>query len=386
MASLLSTLFASRDNYLTEYISKINIANSFPLRHRLNYQEFIGGIGDKSVIISGGTDEERSCMILGMVKSISGRIIILHNGNRYFRAEVIRGMGVKSEDWDCDIYKGMHKTQILSLLSGEVKDEELLFFYAYAFDVCEVLGLPVSIDGVRQIDWLGISWQQELLENISQRNRAHDLLNRFDKDMAERAVKGMCRIERLSRNNGGAGKGLGEILLKDVVLTKEVYGSDSAVTRQCLEAVQALAEEGVQLTLILDDVFLPDMPVIRDNYRNVRLILSADDVTTLSGDMRLTSKSCSMVAFGHANYRSAKLISEIYFGEYDKLENDVTTGDSKTFLTPVTHTMSITVKRGRELRIKPEKIVNLPPGVALVHLSDGQEGTVRIRKDVDAEW
>lgn len=377
MTSLLSTLFASRNTYLTNYISRINKDNAFPMHCRLNYQECINGMGNKSVIVSGGTDEERSTIILGMLKSLSERIVVLHNGNSRLRAESMRIFGVKAENWDSNIYIGMDKVQILSLLSGE--DKELLFFYAYAFEVCEVLGMPVAIDSIMKIDWLGISWQQDLLANMSQRERALDLLSRFDKEMAERAVQGMCRAERMSRNNSSAGRGIEEILIKDIVLTKEVYGSDSVATKQCFEIVQLLAESGVDLTLVLDDVFLSEVSLIRDNFRNVRLIISADDVTTLSSDMRLTNRNCSVVVFSHTNYKSAKTISEVYFGEFDKLMNDVTTGESKAFLASTTHNTSVTVRHGRELRLKPEQIVNLPLGVAYVHMVNGQEGVISIR-------
>lgn len=381
MASLLSTLFSSRDSYLSNHISKINNDNSFPIHYRFGYEELIRGMSSKSVIVSGGMDIERSVFLLSTIKSSCDRTIILHNGNSYLNSAYIQKCGVQAEDWDSNIYKGMNKTQMLSLLAAEEKDEELLFFYAYAFEVCEVLGIPVSLESINSIDWLGISWQEALLMKTSQRERALDLLSRFDKQMAENAVKGMCRIERLSRSNNNKGKGIDAILSNNIVLTKEVHGSNSILTKQCFEVVEALAESGVKFTLILDDVFLPEISLIRDNYKNVRLILSAEDITQLSHNMMFMNRNYSVIVFGHTNYGSAKKISEAHFGEYDKLMNDITTGNSKTFLASTTYNASTTVRRCRELRLKPEEIVNLPFGIAVVHLINGQEGTICIRQN-----
>lgn len=381
MASLLSTLFSSRDSYLTNHISKINCDNSFPVHYKLKYDELIHDMGDKSLLVSGGTDEERSILLMSVIRSITSKIIVLHNGNRFLKADSMKKCGIQAEEWDGNIYKGMNKAQIISLLAGEKTDDELLFFYAYAFEVCEVLGVPVSVERINSIDWLGVKWQQDLLMNVSQRDRALDLLSRFDKQMAEKAVKGMCRVERLSRSIlSNHGKGLTDILDKEtVVLTKEVYGSNSYVTRQCIEAIQALAESGVQLTLILDDVYLPDSFLIKDNFRNIRLILAADDITQFDSGMHLTNRKCNVVVFNHTSFGSAKVISGTYFGEYDKLVNDLTSGQSKSFLDATTYNNSMTVRHGRELRLEPEYIVNLPTGVAFVHLVNGQEGVVCLR-------
>ncbi len=379
MASLLSTLFASRDDYLANHILEINKDNSFPMKHKISYGELISGLGNDSVLVTGGTNKERSLFLLGVLKSLRGKVVLLHNGNSFFKADYIRRCGMAAEEWDDNIYKDMNKSQIISLLSGEKEDNELLFFYAYAFEVCEVLGIPVSIEGIKSIDWLNDEWQQELLRKPSQRDRAHDLLRRFDKQMAESAVKAMGRTERLSRTRGiNHGVGIRGVLESDILLTKEVHGSTSLVTKQCFEAVQALAESGVQLTLVLDDVFLPDVAMIKDNLRNIRLVFAANDISQLTSDMHLTNRECSVIVFKHKNYKSAKIISETYFGEYDKLENDLCIGQSKSFMSPATYNKAMTIRRGRDLRLKPEYIAKLPRGLAFVSLVDGQEGIVRL--------
>lgn len=382
MASLVSTLFSSRERYLSDHIASMNCDHSFPIHNKIRYDDFFYCMGDKSLLVSGGSDEERSLLLLNMIRMTAGKIVVLHNGNRFLKAENITKCGIYAEEWDGNIYKGMNKAQMISLLSGEKADDELLFFYAYAFEVCEVLGIPATVEGIHSIDWLGIKWQQDLLANTSQRDRALDLLSRFDKQMAEKAIKGMCRVERLSRGRVIAcGKGISDILDKDIVLTKEVYGSNSSITKQCMEAIQALAESGVQFSLILDDVYIHDSPLIKDNFRNVRLILSADDITQLDSNMQLTNRKCNVVIFNHTNFGSAKVISETYFGEYDKLVHDLTSGQSRSFWNPTTYNHGLTVRRGRELRLKPEYIVNLSPGLAFAHMINGQEGVVCLRQN-----
>ena len=380
MASLLSTLFADRNDYLANHILEINKDHSFPMKHKISYSELISGLRNDSVLVTGGTNEERSLFLLGVIKSLRGKVVLLHNGNSFLKAGYIRRCGVAAEEWDDNIYKDMDASQIISLLSGEKEDDELLSFYAYAFEVCKVLGFPVSIEGIKKIDWLNDEWQHELLKKPFQRDRALDLLRRFDEQMAERAVKAMGRTERLSRTRDiNHGVGIRGVLESDILLTKEVHGSTSLVAKQCFEAIRALAESGVQFTLVLDDVFLPDEALIKDNLRNVRLILAADDITQLTSDMRITNRKCGIVAFNHSTYDSSEIISKKYFGEYGKLESDLCLGENKAYLNSTTYTKALTVRRGRDLRLKPEYITKLPVGTAVVHLVGGQEGIVCIR-------
>ena len=52
-----------------------------------------------------------------------------------------------------------------------------------------MLNKPTTVQGMYSIDWLGIGWQQELLTSPFNRDRALDLLNRYDRNMAEKLLR-----------------------------------------------------------------------------------------------------------------------------------------------------------------------------------------------------
>ena len=377
MAGLLTTLFASNETYLAKHVNSINRNQAFPARNLVSSSDFITNTSNDSIIVSGGSDEERSVLLLGLVKSSPGCVVIIHNGNSYINPEWLRRYGINAALWSDDIYSGLTKPQILSILTSDTNENDLAFFYSYALEVCEVLNKPMTIQGMYSIDWLGTGWQQELLTVPLQRDRALDLLNRYDKNMAEKAVKGLCRLERLSRIYGNNGVSLTEGFRNGNVIIKKVYGSASATCRQCLEIVQAEAESGQMFTLILDDVYL-DVPIIRDNFRNVRLVLSGADVSQYSENFRITNRQCSIVAFKHSNCRSCKAISETYFGEYDRLYSETSRGYSKKILEPKTYSTSVTVRQNRDTRLKPELLNTIAYGCAFVRTQNGIEGYISI--------
>ena len=379
MANLLSTLFASNEMYLSKHVSGLNKRQTFPVRNRIPMREFLSGVSRDSILISGGTDEERSVFLTGIVRAFPGCTVMLHNGNPYMTVERLRHYGINAENWHDNIYEGMTKAQMISLLTENEKDDDLSFFFSFALEVCEVLGKPLTLASLSQIDWLGIGWQEKLLSVRGQRERAMDLLSRYDRHMAASSVRGMCRIERLTRSHGNAnGTSVDSGLRNGRVVVKAVYGSQSAITKQCLAIVQEKAEEGQNFTLVLDDVYV-DAPIIRDNFRNVRLILSGADITQYADNMRLTNRVCSVVAFNHAAYGSARAISEYYFGEYDRLYSDISTGNSRSFLSPTTHNKNVTVRQSRDTRLKPENLTAIPVGVAFVKLCNGVEGYLDMR-------
>ena len=63
------------------------------------------------------------------------------------------------------------------------------------------------------------------------------------------------------------------------------------------------------------------------------------------------------------------------------MESDLCLGENKAYLNSTTYTKALTVRRGRDLRLKPEYITKLPVGTAVVHLVGGQEGIVCIRSN-----
>lgn len=377
MINILSTLFDSNETYLSKHVAGINRTQAFPARNYVNSDEFIRNTFKDSIIVSGGSDEERSVLLLGLIRSSQDCVVIIHNGNRYITAERLGRYGINASHWSENIYSGFSKTQLLSILTADNADTDLVFFYSYALDVCEVLNKPMTVQGMYSIDWLGIGWQQELLTNTSNRDRALDLLNRFDRNMAERAVKGVCRLERLSRGNTIGDTSISEGFNNSKVIIKEVYGSNSAMSKQCLEIIQSEAERGQNFTLVLDDVYI-DVPLIRDNFRNVRLILSGTDVSQYQDNMKITNRAYSIVVFNHSNYGSCKAISENWFGEYDRLYSESSSGYSKFFLEPRTYNKSVTVRQNRDTRLKPEMIATIPFGCAFIRSRNGLEGYISV--------
>lgn len=377
MLNVLSTLLDSNETYLSKHVAGINRTQAFPARNRVNSDEFIRNTFNDSIIVSGGSDEERSVLLLGLTRSSQGCVVIIHNGNRYITTERLGRYGINASHWSENIYSGFSKTQLLSILTADETDADLVFFYSYALDVCEVLNKPMTVQGMYSIDWLGIEWQRELLADSYNRDRALDLLNRFDRNMAERAVKGICRLERLSRGNTIGDTSILEGFSNGKVIIKEVYGSNSAMSKQCLEIIQSEAERGQNFTLVLDDVYI-DVPIIRDNFRNVRLILSGTDVSQYQDNMKITNRACSIVAFNHSNYGSCKAISENWFGEYDRLYSESSSGYSKSFLEPRTYNKSVTVRQNRDTRLKPEMIATIPFGCAFVRSRNGLEGYISV--------
>lgn len=377
MSNLLSTLFDSNETYLSKHIAEINRTQAFPARNQVKFNEFISNTYNDSVIVSGGSDEERSLLLLGLTKSSQGCVVIMHNANSYITTERLRRYGINASNWSGNIYSGFSKTQLISVLTADDTDSDLAFFFSYALDVCEVLDKPMTVQEMYSIDWLGIGWQQELLTNPYNRDRAIDLLRRFDRNMAEKAVKGVCKLERLSRGNTIGDLSILDGFNNNTVIIKEVYGSESEMTKQCLEILQAEAEKGKIFTLVLDDVYI-DVPIIRDNFRNVRLIISGTDVSQYKANLNVTNRACSIVAFNHSNYGSCKVISENWFGEYDRLYSETSSGYSKSFFEPRTYNKSVTVRQNRDTRLKPEMIATIPFGCAFIRSCNGLEGYISV--------
>ncbi len=375
MANILTTLFASNEEYLAKRLAEKNDIMAFPAYDRIDYREFVEFTRDGSMLVSGGSDEERSTMLLGMIKNMPESVVILHNGNRYLTPERITRYGKEAVIWDENIYTGMPKLKLLSSLLEDEPDADLVFFYSYALDVCEALHKPMTVQSIYEINWFDIRWMEELKAHCDRIETALDLIHRFDKDMARKAVEGSCRLEKLLRTPGKSGVGLSEGLMCDRAVVKEIYGSSSSMCRQCLELIQAEAEKGRRFTLILDDIYV-DVPIIRDNFRNVRLILSGQDITKYDEDMRITNRNCNIVVFNHPSHMSSKKISEAFFGEYDRLYCDRNSGYSSSFFESKTYNRSINIRQGRDARLKPEYISTISEGCAFIRLINGVEGYI----------
>ncbi len=370
--NMLSTVFMSRDKYMQKYVAERNKSRALPASGTISKSDFYRETNGRGLLISGGCYEERSTLIIGLLSGNQGKVIVIHNGNDHLTAANLRRYSISASDWNTNVYGHDSKQYLLTLLTKDDKDRELAFFWTFSFEVLEVLGLPLTLENLRSIDWLGTDWQEKLYMTYDPYQRNNDLINRFDTKMAERACKAIPKLERLAR-----AQDTGSISLDDWyrsnsrVLTKMVYGSDCETSKLAMEQVEALAQSGARFTLILDDVYLRDVGVIRDNLKNVNLILSAEDVTRF--DERFVNRNCGIVMFRH-NYESAKRLSETYFGSYEKVEYEFNTGKSRSFMSLPTSNDGYTLRKKIELRLKPEDIANLPRGSAYVRLLDGKAG------------
>lgn len=77
MLKVLSTLFDSNETYLSKHVAGINRAQAFPTRNLVNSDEFIRNTINDSIIVSGGSDEERSVLLLGLTRSSQGCVVII---------------------------------------------------------------------------------------------------------------------------------------------------------------------------------------------------------------------------------------------------------------------------------------------------------------------
>lgn len=377
MADLLTTLFGSRDSYLAARVKDLNKSQAYPIRTHVLPSEFLNGTVNDSTLISGGTDEERSTTILAIAKSTPGCVVILHNGNNHLDVQNLNKNGIKAVEWDENIYGGMTKGQMIAVLTNDSEDRDLAFFFAFAFDVLETMNKPITIQNLLALNWLDIGWQQELFMKATDYDKALDIMARYDKAMAERAAKAVRKIEQISRNEGNAGFRLDDAINSGNIIVKEIYGSNSAFCKQCLEIIRAKAETGQKFTLILDGIYL-DSPVIKDDFRNVNLVLAGADISKYTDNMNLTNRACNIVVFNHVNTGSCRILSENYFGEYDRIEKDSTRGYSSAFMQTPTYNNSVTIRRIRDTRLKPELINSLEFGKAFVRLKNGTEGYILI--------
>ena len=373
--SSLTTLFTNNETYLSKHIEDINKSNAFPMR-LIEMNCFISSTNNSSLLISGGNNEERSALLFAICKCVSAyeNVVIIHNGNPLCNTERLNSYGMRSVDWDSNIYKGMAQDKILSLLMSDNEGMELSFFFAFALDVCSAMGKPRNFLEIRKINWLDTTWQYELLGTCDS-DKASDLINRYDRTMAEKAVKSIHKLEKLTRTSGRTGSGIYEAFANNCIAVKEVYGSESETAKQCLEILLELAEKGERFTIILDNVYL-DHSVITDNFRNVRLIISGDDIVKYKDDLKLTRHPCGVVIFNHSEISSCKAIARTFFGDYNHMTVEPTVGFSKTSFQKTTSS-SVTVRRDRDLRLEWIKINNLSPGYALVRIND-LEGIINI--------
>lgn len=378
--NFLSALFSSRQHYLNRTIQANNQLHTFPLRTALQPGEYLERLGSRPLLISGGTEEERG-VLLGdaLARAPAGtRRVILHGGNRALRPEVLAQKGLPTAAWTWDLLAGMTPVQQLAMLTEDGRDRELAPFWALALEICRVLGEPITLDSLAGLDWLGGSWQLRLLRE-AHRDTAMDLLRRYDAGMAARATQAAARLEVL-RRAGGSGTASGLPAAGGTIWSAEIQGGSEALARHRLDLLLDSVERGERLVLAVDGLTLRH-PLLERPIPGVRMLRAAPDLFTLPGGPEaLPVQGCGVVLLRHTAYGSAERLSAHFFGTYECLVTETSTGyqQRSVGLLPEVRNIGMSVRRQRELRLPPRILTILPAGMACAALPDGWEGLLRL--------
>ena len=376
----LSALFSSREHYLNRTIQDNNLLHTFPLRAVCRPEEYFRRLGRGPLLLSGGTEEERAAFLCASLSQNPGRIqrVVLHGGNRGLMPESLALQGLPAAAWTWDLLAGMTPPQQLAVLTGQVRDRELAAFWALALEICRTLGVPVTLDTLAGLDWLGGGWQLRLLREAD-RDTALDLLRRYDAGMAARAAQAAARLEVL-RRSADPSSPPGLPAESGTIWSAAIRGGSEAMARHRLDLLLDYVERGGQLVLAVDGLSLRH-PLLDRPIPGVRLLRAAPDLSALpEGPEALPIQGCGVVLLRHTAYGSAERLSAHLFGTYERLVIEPSTGyqQRSAGLLPDVRNIGMGVRRQREPRLAPRVLTMLPTGTACAALPDGWEGVVQI--------
>lgn len=379
--NVLSALFESKSTYLMRQVSAKNAAMGFPIRNQISAEAFAVACRDNSVLLSGGGDAERAELIYELIRGGDGfPVFILSTGNAWLTEHSLCRRGYDAYRLQTVSGRGMSGKRQMAVLSSLDPDLTLGAFWQFAFEVCRAMAMPAAVETVASIDWQEMDWQMQLIQTAPS-DVAEDLIMRFDQDMAKSAVKASVLMEKLMRSaiteQDSSAVGIYDALRSSGVYCASVPSSSSAVTQQLLEAFQDAMERGNPFTLILDNVYLKDLPLIRDRNPNVRMILSSNDLCASVPDLsRLTQRRCGVALFRHDLGGSADKLSAHFFGMFERryAENSITTHRNQFSLFSSGVSSATSIRTGRDYRLNPEWLCTLPQGTAFVRAPSGGEG------------
>lgn len=377
----LLALFSSRQNYLKRTIQSSNHLHTFPMRAALGPVDYMRRLADSPLLISGGTEEERGAVLGAALTQTAARTrrVVLHGGNRALTPQALSRQGLPAAPWTWDLLAGMTPPQQLALLTQCGRDRELAPFWALALEICRALREPVTLDSLAALDWLGGGWQLRLLQETD-RETAVDLLRRYDDGMAARAAQAAVRLEVL-RRGGDSGTVSSLPASVDTIWSAAVYGGSEALARHQLDLLLDAVERGERLVLAVDGLSFRH-PLLDRPIPGVRLLRSAPDLCTLPGGLEsLWVQSCGVVLLRHTAYGSAQRLSDHFFGTYERLITEPSTGYQQRSgdLLPDVRNIGMSVRRHRELRLSPRVLTMLPDGTACAALPDGWEGLLQLK-------
>lgn len=380
LKTCLSALFSSREYYLNRTIQENNRLSTFPLRAACGPAEYMQRLGDSSLLLSGGTGEERAAFLIAALAHAPGkaRRVILHNGNHALTPEALTRQHLPATAWNGDLLAGMAPTQQLAILTEQGRDRELAPFWALALEICRALHEPTTLEALAELDWLGGGWQYRLLQE-AERDTALDLLRRYDAGMAANAARAAARLEVLRRSTD-PGSPLGLPAESGTIWSAAIRGGSEAMARHRLDLLLDHVERGEPLVLAVDGLSLRH-PLLEQPMPGVRLLHSAPDLSALPGGPEaLHPQGCGVILLRHTAYGSAERLSAHLFGTYERLVTEPSTGfqQRSAGLLPDVRNIGMGVRRQREPRLAPRVLTMLPAGTACAALPDGWEGVLQL--------
>lgn len=378
------SIFSTKEGYYKYKVSRANMEKSITgIGPGVSYEDATRDAHDLSAIVSGHDDRDRAAAIvhfLNIQRKGNEPILLFHNGNEYLKAELLNKYGYEVKQISLDPLEGLLKYEKLAVLCPDEYSENDAFFWLFAMDVCEALGMESNLMNLSSIDWTGISWQRDLLTK-SDKDMATDLIRRYNESMAKDASKCMVRLERIVRGfgiNHGTRDG---ISLNSTFRGKGIYemvlpGAYGELTKRVFEKLCDEYERRSRFVLILDNVYLPNQSVIKDGGSQVKLLLSGNDVGRFENDPSdITQKTVYVCLLRHDNCAGIERLSKYYFGNYRRMIGERSYGRESRHVFRES-SVNVTYREQETCRLSSEAILALQPGFGYIKIPDGYEGKV----------
>lgn len=380
-------LLSTRNGYLKKEVVRTNRGKEFAISNKKISSEFINDCGSSDLLISGSDGGERAIAVIEYIKKLYRYIpiVILHKGNYSLSVDSLRAVGLNATQWNLDPLQGLTKAQCLSILTRETDSYQgdLTVFYSFALDVLTALNMDYSLTNLAGIDWTSTFWMEQVRQNCD-KYISFDLFSRYDTSMAARAAKATVVLERISRQIN-CSKGDNQFMSRDLSVL-QINSSSSQYAEQVYELFNEAFERNLCFCLILDDVYKESLPFIEEPSRNMRLVLSNNDISYLNSDIgKITNREHAIILFKQDKARSSEKISEYYFGSYNHYINERSSSVHKqTFdILGRSTDYSISYRRSRDLRLDPSEMSKLPYGSAVAYSRGTGECIVNF---LEREW
>lgn len=378
-------VFSTRESYYRHQVKKANAEKAVSKTSAMPFEDAIAGTGALSAIVSGYDDGMRAAAIAHFIDAHSWSgdpILLLHNGNKYLTAESLNryGYNVKKLFWDP--LDGLNRQTKLAILCPDESSENEAFFWLYAMDVCEAIGMDSNLTNLASIDWTGLRWQAELLKRAD-KGTAIDLIRRYDNSMARDMSKCVVRLERILRGAGASADRRNRFTLDRVFGSHGIYegmfsGEHSELTKRVFEKLNDEYERRSRFVLILDNVYLPNQAVIKEAGNHVVLMMSGNDVGKYEDDIdRLTRKNVYVCLFRHDSHAGVQKLSRYYFGNYKQMIEEHAYGSGRNGMGEEA-SFSITYRQQDADRLLANTVLKLSNGCGFIRIPGGYEGKIRL--------